>query len=65
MNDFKVNENEIPEQITVHLGMNERALFARMLTAYKFSVEDAGDTFEHILKQGLRKTYEDQFGTTE
>jgi len=59
---FKVNEHEIPSKITVNLGMYERALFARMLTAWGFGVEDAGDTFEHILKQGLRKIYDEKFG---
>jgi len=31
---YKVHESEIPKQITVNLGMHERALFARMLTAW-------------------------------
>ncbi len=56
MNKFKVHESEIPEQITIHLGMTERALFARMLTAYGFSVDVAGDTFEHIIKKGNTKS---------
>jgi len=61
MSKFKVNEYEIPLKITVNLGMYERALFARMLTAWGFGVEDTGDTFEHVLKQGLRMVYEEKF----
>jgi len=61
MNNFKVYENEIPKKIDVNLGLNERAMFARMLTAWGFSVEDAGDTFEHVLKQGLKKVYDETF----
>jgi len=34
MNNFKVYENEIPKKINVNLGLNERAMFARMLTAW-------------------------------
>jgi len=26
-----------------------------------FSVEDAGDIFEHVLKQGLKKVYDETF----
>lgn len=58
---FKVYEQEIPSKITLNLGLTERALFARMLTAYGISVEDAGDTFEHLLKTGLRELYEKRF----
>ena len=61
MNNFKVYENEKPKKITVNLGLNERAMFARMLTACGFGVEDAGDTFEHVLKQGLKKIYDETF----
>ena len=58
---FKVNEREIPKQITVNLGMTERALFARMLTAWGFGVEVAGDTFEHIIREGIKKVYAERF----
>jgi hypothetical protein len=62
MGDFKVHESEIPEYLTIRLGMSERALFARMLTKWGISVEFAGDTFEHILNQGVRKVYEERYG---
>lgn len=56
---FKVHQEEIPEKVTVHLGMTERSLLARMLTAWGFSVEDAGDTIEHIMKKGIHKRYQE------
>jgi hypothetical protein len=60
-NKFKVNEREIPSELTIHLGLMERALFARMLTAYGISVDVAGDTFEHLLKTGLKTLYNERF----
>ena len=54
-------QSEIPEYLTTRLGMNERALFARMLTAYGIKVEDAGDTFEHIIRRGIQEFYDKRF----
>jgi hypothetical protein len=62
MKEFKVHETEIPKQITVNLGMYERALFARILTRCGINVDNAGDTFEFIFKKGLRKYYEERYG---
>lgn len=58
---FKVNEKEIPSQITINLGLMERALFARMLTKYGISVDVAGDTFEQIFKTALKNEYKTRF----
>ena len=54
---FKVYESEIPDKITVNLGAMDKCLFARMLTDFGFGAEVAGDTFEHLLKKGLKKVY--------
>jgi len=59
---FKVNEREIPEHITIRLNMTTRALFARMLTEWGTPIEHVGDTFEHILNEGVRKYYEERYG---
>lgn len=56
----KVHENEIPEFITVHLGMNERALFARILNMSGIGIENVEDTFEFILKRGLDMYYKEK-----
>lgn len=57
----RVDETDIPSKITVNLGMNERCIFARMLNAYSISIDDAGDTLEHILKEGLKDLYNKRF----
>ena len=62
MKEFKVYESEIPEYLTIRLGMNERALLARMLTKWGISVDVAGDTFRHILNQGVCRIYEERYG---
>jgi hypothetical protein len=61
MERFKVNEREIPSQITINLGAMERCLFARMLTDYGIPVEYAGDNFVHIFKKGLKKVYNEEY----
>jgi len=58
---YKVHKCEIPKKIIVNLGMHKRALFARMLTAYGISVDVAGDTFEHIIREGIKMVYENRF----
>lgn len=59
--EFKVYEDEIPSQITINLGAMDRCLFARLLTAYGISVDNVGDTFQHLFKKGLRKVYNEEF----
>lgn len=58
---FKVSERDIPSQLTIHLGLEERAIFARMLTAYKIEVSEAASNFDGILKAGLKREYNHRF----
>lgn len=60
-NSFKVHESEIPEYLTIRLGMTERALFARMLSKWGIPIEHVGDTFEHILNEGVQRYYKERY----
>lgn len=56
-----VHESEIPPNITIKLGLEDKAILARMLTKFGIGVDVVGDTFEHIFKTALKNEYKNRF----
>lgn len=59
--EFKVHPSEIPNSINFHVGEMEKCLLAQMLTDFGFGVDMAGDTFQRLLKRGLRQIYNEYY----